>query len=386
MKVKIYFKALLGYITLSALLLFLDLYVDANFSRTLFVILVLLIVLSIVSMILSAFFVEVKIDNPSLKIKKKDTFCYIVSVFSRLPISLSLVEIKMKKQEYLSNTGKDICIFTIDDRNPAEICFEYKGNVFGEDILEIEYVAIRDFMGICKVQLKVDACKAKIQTLPEYKEITYDKSILQLSNYTADFDDSEEVTGTLHSVTGFPGYEHREYMPGDSLKRVNFKLSAKKEKMLVRLDEPVATMRQGVILSNLSSGDRYKDEIAIEGLMSYVGFLFGNSISCEVYFDTFEGVKMYSISSDKDFSQMMEDIGNAVFRTNKSSKNKIKIERADRLSSVIVFTSNRDYRFCLYDIPNVPLHVVSGDKTLHEDNVMYINKNLMISMGGESHE
>lgn len=385
MKFKLYFKAFFGYTLLAALLLLLNFYVDANFARTLFVVLVMLVVLSIISVILSAYFLEVDIDNPSLKIKKRDTFNYTVTVTSKLPISLSLVEIKMKKQEYLANTGKDICISTVDDRNPAKISFEYRGNVFGEDILDIEYVALRDFMGICLIKLKVDECISKIQTLPEYKEIAYDKSILQLSNYAADFDDSEEVTGTLQSVTGFPGYEHREYMPGDSLKRVNYKLSAKKEKMLVRLDEPVATMRQGVVLSNISSGDRYMDEIAIEGLMAYVGFLFGNSISCEVYFDTSDGVKMYSVSSDKDFTQMMEDIGNAVFYQNKSGKDKIKIERMDRLSSVIIFAANRDYKSCLYNIPNIPLHVVLADTSVHGENVMYIDKNLSIKMGGVSH-
>ena len=34
-----------------------------------------------------------------------------------------------------------------------------------------------------------------------------------------------------------PGYEHREYVAGDSPRRVNYKLSAKKQKLMVRLDE-----------------------------------------------------------------------------------------------------------------------------------------------------
>ena len=45
-----------------------------------------------------------------------------------------------------------------------------------------------------------------------------------------------------------PGYEHRDYIPGDSLKRINWKLSSKRRHLMVRQDEPIALARLSVVL------------------------------------------------------------------------------------------------------------------------------------------
>ena len=45
-----------------------------------------------------------------------------------------------------------------------------------------------------------------------------------------------------------PGYVHREYVQGDPLKRINWKLSTKKSKLMVRLDEAAASVQPVLVL------------------------------------------------------------------------------------------------------------------------------------------
>jgi uncharacterized protein (DUF58 family) len=64
------------------------------------------------------------------------------------------------------------------------------------------------------------------------------------------FDDNEQSREVAFAVTGFPGYEHRDYVPGDPLKRVNWKLSAKRDRLLVRKPEAFAGGDQVLILDD----------------------------------------------------------------------------------------------------------------------------------------
>ena len=50
---------------------------------------------------------------------------------------------------------------------------------------------------------------------------------------------------------GFPGYDNREYVPGDPLKRINWKQSAKRNKLLVRLDDEMAARAIHVVLDSV---------------------------------------------------------------------------------------------------------------------------------------
>lgn len=382
MKIKIYFKSLLGYTAMTMFFLFLNYFVDANLSRTLFYVLVSLLIISITGLIISVFAIKVRVISPSLKIKKREHFEYEVRISSKIIIPLCFVEIKMKKQEYLKNTGKDCYVSMVDSTRPLDVIFKYKGTVYGTDELEIEYLALRDFMGIVRVDKKVDECKSVVHTLPVYNEMSYSKNILALSNHTADFDDSDENTGIVNSTVGFPGYEHREYVNGDSMKRINYKLSAKRGKLLVRLDEPTSTMRQGIILDNLSSGNRKVDEIAIEGLMAYAGFLFNNSIFCEVHFNTPDGQKCISISSENDFAELIDDIGNVVFYPVKSVKTSISLENTKKISSCMIFTANKNIDHVLDKKPLLPMYITSANTECNGGNVLIINKNLEITAGG----
>lgn len=102
----------------------------------------------------------------------------------------------------------------------------------GLNILKLDLITIRDFAGLfnLKIPCEQTAQKAVLPRIVEYAGPEIIPSVLP-----ADDEDAEEGVSVI--AGGLPGCEHRDYVPGDSPKRINYKLSAKKERLLVRLDE-----------------------------------------------------------------------------------------------------------------------------------------------------
>ncbi len=102
----------------------------------------------------------------------------------------------------------------------------------GLNRLRLEKVQISDFLGdlYLKVPVVSETCMAALPRI-----IEYDGPEIIPNTLPSEEEEVEEGVTTL--AGGMPGYEHREYTPGDSPRKVNYKLSAKKSKLMVRLDE-----------------------------------------------------------------------------------------------------------------------------------------------------
>ena len=110
--------------------------------------------------------------------------------------------------------------------------------------LDIEQVQIRDFFGIIVFSSPVRPEPGAAAVLPGIVEYSGPEVIPPLLP-----SDEDEETERPALSGGMPGYEHRGYVPGDSPRRINYKLSAKKRTLLVRRDEGTATERVEIVLA-----------------------------------------------------------------------------------------------------------------------------------------
>lgn len=169
---------------------------------------------------------------------------------------------------------------------------------------------------------------------------------------------------------------------GDSLKRVNYKLSAKKDKLMIRLDEPSTMVRMAVVLDDTTSSDRYNDEIAIEGMMSYVGCLVKNKVTTDVYYNLDGKRKKMTISDDRDLMTFISEITQASFYFKGESKmENVKLEKVNNLSSVVVFSALGHIVKLASNI-GIPYRIVTPNRHKKGQEVWYLDKNLNIIMGG----
>ncbi len=133
----------------------------------------------------------------------------------------------------LSAGGETICVHTaLTFGKSTEIRVPIKTKRSGKNRCRVSGCTLQDFWSIFSFSGRCGEVFADYCVLPAYAEYNGPAVAPKLLP-------SEEETedGKTAMSGGLPGYEHREYAAGDSLRRINYKLSAKRQKLMVRLDE-----------------------------------------------------------------------------------------------------------------------------------------------------
>lgn len=117
-------------------------------------------------------------------------------------------------------------------RREVTVKGEFPAEHSGLNELLLENVIISDFLGNFHFNIRQDQ-RTQMAVLPRIVE--YAGPDVLPNMLPSEEEETEE--GAAAKNGGMPGCEHREYVPGDSPRRVNYKLSAKRGTLMVRLDE-----------------------------------------------------------------------------------------------------------------------------------------------------
>ncbi len=135
-----------------------------------------------------------------------------------------------------SNTVK----LTGINRTKDSYRLQFTGVYAGGGDITIRKFEFSDYLGLVNFAMKnVGEISFEAAVIPKVREIPGDSPLLRTVIESAGtYQDTEETLDeSTGSFGGFPGYEHREYAPGDPVKRINYKLSARRDELFVRLDE-----------------------------------------------------------------------------------------------------------------------------------------------------
>ncbi|MBQ5311110.1 MAG: DUF58 domain-containing protein, partial [Oscillospiraceae bacterium] len=136
------------------------------------------------------------------------------------------------------------------------ITIKYRAKICGPYDVGVEKAVIMDYFGLFSFRLKnADPAKLKVRmnVIPDVAEVPFTNSVFRTAaELSATSDDSEDTVSVTNSIAGgFPGYDNREYVPGDPLKRINWKQSAKRGTLLVRKDDEAAASSVSVVLDSV---------------------------------------------------------------------------------------------------------------------------------------
>lgn len=131
-------------------------------------------------------------------------------------------------------------LFGKEKRVKASFCAAHSGL----NRVTLTQAVVFDFVGLARKRVKLDQTTQKA-VLPRVVE--YDGPEILPNTLPSEEEEIEE--GVTVRTGGMPGYEHRDYAPGDSPRRVNYKLSAKKGKLMVRLDESQGSKTTNLYIS-----------------------------------------------------------------------------------------------------------------------------------------
>ncbi|MCQ2417163.1 MAG: DUF58 domain-containing protein [Oscillospiraceae bacterium] len=117
----------------------------------------------------------------------------------------------------------------------------------GNGTLHLRQIVLSDFLGMFRFGMK-EEYYAHTLIMPEIPEMKANSDLFRSVSTAVAASDEESESTPNHSASAMPGYDHRDYIPGDSLKRINWKLSSKRRHLMVRQDEPVALARLSVVM------------------------------------------------------------------------------------------------------------------------------------------
>ncbi|MCM1523590.1 MAG: DUF58 domain-containing protein [Ruminococcus sp.] len=133
---------------------------------------------------------------------------------------------------------------------------EFTAKFCGYSSVGVSRIRITDYFGLISIEpsgIDLDGLAEKIAVLPDIADIPENDGITRkIREMAASADDSEDTAESgMNVFGGYPGYDIREYVPGDPLKRINWKQSAKKGKLLVRLDDEAVCTSLTVVLDSV---------------------------------------------------------------------------------------------------------------------------------------
>ena len=206
----------------------------------------------------------------------------------------AVVEIKPFVSEVFGETDKVYRLSMLNSYRKS-FTYEVQALIGGNGSIGVASVYSCGFLGFIRFKVKQgipDA--ASVGVIPDIPDV---KTSSQLYRAVADSvvtsDEEEENDSALQfSANTTPGYEHREYVQGDPIKRINWKLSSKKSKLMVRLDEAVSSVQPVLILDlyrNSSADIRaaiLDEEQIIRSSFGLLLALVKHGISCRMAYRT----------------------------------------------------------------------------------------------------
>lgn len=168
-------------------------------------------------------------------------------------IPLPLVYIQLYSSSQLNSRESDSFVLSVLRGRAQTVHKAYTAMVSGAAILGVRGVKVFDFLGIFAFTVpwrEGEEIQQVIGILPEIPELQENAFFNQTLDAVAE-EDEEETATEYTSFRKILGYEHREYVPGDSLKRINWKLSSKQDKLWVRQEEAIAGAKQVLVLDRM---------------------------------------------------------------------------------------------------------------------------------------
>lgn len=196
---------------------------------------------------------------------------------------------KKLRQQQLQPFVLPICL-SVGTTRDAQYRIPLTARYCGSGILTADSAELTDYFGMFRFRMQTPQ-PASLLIMPEIPELKANTELFRSVATAAAAADEETEATPNYSASAMPGYEHREYIPGDSLKRINWKLSTKRHHLMVRQDEPIALARLAVVMDFRRSRDAApsaaqleSEEHLIETALGFLMLCARNGYPCKMFY------------------------------------------------------------------------------------------------------
>lgn len=193
--------------------------------------------------------ISAKLDKSS--VSKGESLKCIITLSKNIIIPAPIIQLHIDCSVGLSKET-DICSLSLAGKEINKVEIPLTAKYSGAAEVRIKEALISDYLGIFRFRLKniSDNYVMKLCVYPNIPDVPVQTDFLKAAVFSSNDDDDEETDETAVGQTGQPGYDHREYYPGDPIKRINWKMSSKRDVYMIRLDEKVAGSGQVFFLDS----------------------------------------------------------------------------------------------------------------------------------------
>ena len=247
------FKNLLNFIVCLALAVLLSVYVSGIGGLFIIILLCLAFIFSVILMIVSKKTVNVEVALSTSISSKGEKMEMEIHISKTTILPTSFIQLSLVMTPNVSTQHMKQFKFISARRFGDVITIPLTTELCGAATVGIGEIKILDYMGIVSTELDVkdkEKLSEVVRIMPELRDTGMQAEIIKATseNFSYNDDEEEESNESAIGLTGVAGYEHRKYEVGDPLKRVNWKLSSKKDELMVRLDDKVVTATQDIVL------------------------------------------------------------------------------------------------------------------------------------------
>ena len=248
-------KGVINYIFAMVFAIIFGLFCNADVGWFILLTLILAPVMSVFFAWLSSRMLTVSCEMEDALLSKGDTCEMQVSIANRSIFPTPPIEVILTNDAG-ARCDKPVLLASVMSRSVKEFQVVFHAKICGKSTVGVERLRVTDYLGLFSFAVKhVDyaSLKRSVAVIPDIAEVSArDDNLVKVMQASTHMEDGEDtVEASSYSFGGFPGYDNREYVPGDPLKRINWKQSAKRNKLLVRLDDEMASQSVNVVLDSV---------------------------------------------------------------------------------------------------------------------------------------
>lgn len=288
--------------------------------------------------------VTIRADVSRSMLYKREKAVLKIYLKNKSLLPVPSVRIRLSGAKNLSTEDSLEYIVSIPPRTERVVEVDYTAKVWGVCSIGAEKAVLNDFMGFFQFAMPCAEASCEIRVFPDVPEIPGDAPLLRSAAEAAKFADDNEETKESDGIVrfgGMPGYTHKEYEDGDPVRRINWKLSSKRDKYMVRLDDEVESIQQTIVLDACGGEDALQNERAVEGMLAAALGLVKCGFETTVYC-RFDGVfTNFEITDPADVSVLQTKMAEYRFAEQKYKGERLPIA-SEIGKGVLVYTSLLD--------------------------------------------
>lgn len=301
------FKTAISYATIIFLLVLYTLFLDGKTGVIMIAFFIVIPMISFTLTIISLRNISAELICEHDNMKKNTSGRYSVKIRKNNFLPAPFLSIGISSSPHFKIEEGNFMRVAIPLKKELSISGEITAYISGNAFISIENAYISDYLNIFAFKLKNISDIHTINIVPQIHELNSAGTVFRTVSDSMLIDENEEESTNdfSNNIASVAGYEHREYKAGDPIKRINWKLSSKKNKLMIRLDESMPSVRPSVIL-NLSQCNScseeclLKKEILVEGCLSFMEFCIRQGIECKFFFYENNSWHFMNVSSSDD--------------------------------------------------------------------------------------